>query len=109
MISGHCLVITFLVDVFQFVPTTRIAQSADIVKTTSETHYRNSKHPRLCPHGMVCGFSKTNLSAGLDYWKLTTDSIFHYLYQVFVLADDSQLAGHAIEENRPMGHVIILL
>ena len=51
MISGHCLVmslITFLVDVFQFVPTmsygltTRIAQSADIVKKTSETHYRNT-------------------------------------------------------------------
>ncbi|KAL3580261.1 hypothetical protein D5086_018096 [Populus alba] len=48
MISGHCLVITFLVDVFQFVPTmsyglsTRIARSADIVMTTSETHYRNT-------------------------------------------------------------------
>jgi hypothetical protein len=52
---------------------------------------------------MVCGLKKTNLSAGRDYWKLTSDSIFHYLYQVSVLTDDSQLAGHAIEEKRPMG------
>lgn len=65
MISGHCLVMsltTFLVDVFQFVPTmsyglttgTKFAQSADIVNTTSETHYRNTPDYFLMEWCVVC-------------------------------------------------------